>query len=211
MKRIHGLYAITPDEQSTERLLESVRLAIEGGASVVQYRNKQADQVGRLWQAQSLRSLTRAHDVRFIVNDSVELARTVEADGVHLGGADGDIAAARALMPGKLIGASCYNNLQSALAAQAAGADYVAFGAAFPSPTKPQAVHARLSLFRQAKQSLRIPVVAIGGITVQNASALIEAGVDALAVITALFAAEDIKAAAQAFARLFQESRHAYP
>ena len=211
MNRVRGLYGVTPYEESTERLLDHVRLAIEGGASLIQYRNKQATPVQRLWQAQALRSLTRAYNVLLIINDGVALARAVDADGVHLGRDDTDIAAARAQLPDKLVGVSCYNDLNQAQAAQSQGADYVAFGAPFRSITKPQAVYAPLSLFRQARQLLRIPIVAIGGITPENAPALVETGVDAVAVITALFGAADVKATARKFSKLFEESRHANP
>jgi thiamine-phosphate pyrophosphorylase len=211
MKRLRGLYGVTPCEESTERLLDLVRLAIEGGASIIQYRNKQASAQQQLWQAQALRSLTRAYNVPLIINDGVALARAVDADGVHLGRDDADIAAARAQLPGKLLGVSCYNDLNQANAAQSQGADYVAFGAPFRSPTKPQAVYAPLSLFRQARQVLRIPIVAIGGITPENGPALVATGIDAVAVITALFGAADVKAAARKFSQLFEESRHANP
>jgi thiamine-phosphate pyrophosphorylase len=209
MKRVSGLYGVTPCEESTERLLDHVRLAIEGGASIIQYRNKQATPAQQLWQAQALRSLTRAYNVPLIINDAVALARAIDADGVHLGRDDADIAAARTQLPDKLLGVSCYNDLDKAQAAQAQGADYVAFGAPFRSPSKPQAVCAPLSLFRQARQFLRIPIVAIGGITPENAPALLETGVDAVAVITALFGAADVKAAAQKFSQLFEERRYA--
>jgi thiamine-phosphate pyrophosphorylase len=206
MRPVRGLYAITPDEESTERLLDMVRLAIEGGAAMIQYRNKRATHAQQLWQAQALRSLTAAYNAVLIINDEVEVARASDADGVHLGRADGSIAAARTLLPGKLIGVSCYGDIELARAAQLAGADYVAFGAVFASPTKPEAVHAPLSLFRAAKRVLRIPVVAIGGITPGNAASLLETGVDAVAVISALFAAGDIRATARDFSRLFEES-----
>jgi thiamine-phosphate pyrophosphorylase len=209
MKRVSGLYGVTPYEESTERLLDHVRLAIEGGASIIQYRNKQVTPAQQLWQAQALRSLTRAYNVPLIINDAVALARAIDADGVHLGRDDADIAVARTQLPDKLLGVSCYNDLDQAQAAQAQGADYVAFGAPFRSPSKPQAVFAPLSLFRQARQFLRIPIVAIGGITPENAPALLETGIDAVAVITALFGAADIKAAAQKFRQLFEERRYA--
>jgi thiamine-phosphate pyrophosphorylase len=211
MKRVRGLYGVTPQEESTERLLDHVRLAIEGGASIIQYRNKRATPAQQLWQAQALRSLTRAYNVPLIINDGVALARTVDADGVHLGRDDADIAAARTQLPDKLLGVSCYNDLDQARAAQSQGADYVAFGAPFRSLTKPKAVHAPLSLFRQARRFLHIPIIAIGGITPENAPALVETGIDAIAVITALFGAADVKATARKFSKLFEEHRHANP
>ena len=205
--KVAGLYAIAPEALSTEMLMEKVRLALDGGARVIQYRNKTADQVTSLWQADGLASLLKAKDVLFIVNDSVDLARAVGADGVHLGHADGDIAAARKALPNKLIGVSCYNDLERAIAAEAAGADYVAFGAAFPSTTKPGAVHAPLALYREAVRRLAIPVVAVGGINVHNAHGLVDAGVAAIAVVSALFDADDIAATASFFSDLFEKAK----
>ena len=189
---IRGLYAITPDEADTPELIRKVRAALEGGAAMIQYRNKPADAALRRAQAGALAQLCRQHGVPLIINDHLELALEVAADGLHLGAEDGDIAAARrALGRDRLLGASCYNRFELALAARAAGADHVAFGAAFVSPTKPGAVHAPLALYRRARAELGMPVVAIGGITGGNAAALIEAGADSIAVITALFGARD--------------------
>jgi thiamine-phosphate pyrophosphorylase len=143
-----------------------------------------------------------------IVNDSVALAREVAADGVHLGREDGDVAAARrALGPAAVIGVSCYDELQRARDARAAGADYVAFGSFFPSPTKPGAVRASLDLLRQARRELDLALVAIGGIGAQNAAGLIDAGADALAVVSALFDATDVEAQARRISRLFPALR----
>ena len=200
-----GLYAITPEEPDTEQLCRMVRAALAGGAAVVQYRNKGAEARQRRAQAGALAELCRAQGAPLIVNDDIELAREVGAQGVHLGGDDGDLAAARArLGPAMLLGASCYDRLDLAIAARAAGADYVAFGSVFPSPTKPAAVRAPLALFGEARRTVRLPLVAIGGITVENAGAVISAGADALAVISALFDAPDVTARARAFKRLFE-------
>jgi len=201
--RIKGLYAITPDELDTAALLYKVRLALLGGAAVLQYRNKLADASLRAEQAGALRRLTREFGVPLIVNDDAALARHVEADGVHLGGEDGSVAEARALLgDAGIIGVSCYNRLPLAQEAVQQGADYVAFGAFFPSGVKPEAVAASLELLEQARQELQVPIVAIGGITAQNGAQLIEAGADALAVISAVFAATDIQDAARQFAEL---------
>ncbi|MBA2689214.1 MAG: thiamine phosphate synthase [Burkholderiales bacterium] len=205
--KVSGLYAVTPDEAATEALLEKVRRAIAGGAGIIQYRGKNVDPVTRLSQAEALASLTRAQQTLFIVNDCAELAGRVGAGGVHLGRDDGDVAVARAVLPGKIIGVSCYADLARAIEAEKAGADYVAFGAAFASATKPGAAPAPLSLYREAKRRLRIPVVAIGGIDLKNAEQLIAAGVDAVAVISALFNANDITAAAKGFSDLFKKAR----
>jgi len=204
---INGLYAITPDRIATEDLLHQARLALLGGAHVLQYRNKQADAALHDTQALALRALTREYGALLIINDDVLLARQVEADGVHLGRGDASLSEARGLLgEHKIIGISCYNQLPLARAAVAEGADYVAFGAFFPSSTKPDAVKAEAELLRQARAELNVPVVAIGGITPQNGTALVEAGADALAVITAIFEAPDIQAAAQEFAALFRNN-----
>ena len=201
---IKGLYAITPDSTDTPELLRRTRLVLSGGASVLQYRNKIADAKLRLEQATALRELTREFTVAFIVNDDAQLAAQVDADGVHLGETDGELKAARALLgAGKIIGVSCYNQLMLAKEAVAAGADYVAFGAFYPSTVKPDTVRVKVELLRQACVQIAVPLVAIGGITVQNAGVLLEAGADSLAVISALFFADNCKAAAQNFSRLF--------
>jgi thiamine-phosphate pyrophosphorylase len=205
-----GLYALTPDEPDTAVLAAAVRSAVAGGAAAVQYRNKRADAGLRRAQAAALAGLCRAAGVPLIVNDDLELALEVDAAGVHLGRGDGDLAAARRrLPPGKLLGASCYDRLDRAVRAVAAGADYVAFGSVFASPTKPAAVHAPLTLFGAAKRRLEVPVVAIGGITLENARAVVEAGADALAVLTALFGADDVAARARGFTALFARTETA--
>lgn len=202
--RVIGLYAITPDCTDTADLLRRSRLVLAGGARVLQYRNKSANAVLRLIQATALRQLTREFSVPFIVNDDVHLAAQVDADGVHLGAMDGDLNAARAVLgKRKIIGISCYNRLSLAREAVNAGADYVAFGAFFPSSVKPGAVKADAALLQQAHTELAIPLVAIGGITAQNGAALVRAGADALAVISSLFDASDITASAQEFSGLF--------
>lgn len=206
---IEGLYAITPDLADTPLLLCKVRAALQGGVQTLQYRNKSADPALRLQQAQALRQLTREFDATFIVNDDAQLAARVDADGVHLGGDDGSLEAARDMLgDAKIIGVSCYNRESLALAAVRAGADYVAFGAFFPSGVKPQAVRAEPQLLAWARGELALPVVAIGGITAQNGVALIAAGADALAVISAVFDAEDIRSSAQEFSTLFSRVRH---
>ncbi len=201
---VRGLYAITPDCADTSELLRRTRLALAGGARVLQYRNKAAGAGLRLAQALRLRDLTREFRVPLIVNDDAELAARIDADGVHLGALDGMPSSARALLgPNRLIGVSCYNLPALARAAVQEGADYVAFGAFFPSTVKPGAVAADLALLRQMRAELQVPLVAIGGITAHNGAGLIEAGADALAVISALFDAPDIQGAAQAFSKLF--------
>lgn len=202
-KAIHGLYAITPDTDDSERLIEQVSAVLDGGARILQYRNKSEDQVRHLWQANILASLCKSRNALFIINDDVSLALAVGADGVHLGRDDGDIAAARArLGPAAIIGASCYDSLELAEQAVKAGASYVAFGAVFPSATKPAAVRAPLSLFAAAK-ALGVPSVAIGGISAANAAEVIAAGADAIAVIGGLFEKDDPALAAETLSQLF--------
>jgi len=204
-RAIKGLYALTPDSADTADLLRRVRLALSGGVQVLQYRNKLADAGLRLSQAQALRALTREFGATFIVNDDAQLAALVDADGVHLGARDGEIKTARALLGNnRLIGVSCYNQLSLAHSAVLAGADYVAFGAFYSSTVKPDAAVASLDLLREARAELGVPIVAIGGISADNGAVLVQAGADALAVISAVFDAADIQLAAQNLAKLFR-------
>lgn len=204
---IAGLYAITPNLADTNELLRKVRLALQGGARVLQYRNKSADAALQLQQASALRNLTREFDTTFIVNDDAALAAQVDADGVHLGGEDGSVAAARALLGAtKIIGVSCYNRAPLALEAVQQGADYVAFGAFFPSSVKPAAVIAEVSMLRAVRNEIDVPIVAIGGITQQNGAELVQAGATSLAVISALWDAPNIEASAKDFSKLFSRT-----
>jgi thiamine-phosphate pyrophosphorylase len=198
---MRGLYAITPDMADTEALLRKAEQALKAGVAMLQYRNKIISKDKRLLQAKALAPLARGYGVPFIVNDDIEIALAVGANGAHIGGEDGDLKTARSKLAGKILGASCYNSLENARAAVKAGADYVAFGSVFPSPTKPDAVRAPLSLFRN---DLGVPLCAIGGITLENAPALIAAGASLLAVITDLFDAPDIGARASQYRKLFR-------
>ncbi len=211
--RIAGLYAITPDLDDTDELLRRTRAALKGGARVLQYRNKTATPAQHVAQARALQTLCAGFSVPLIINDSVELALEVGAAGAHLGGDDGDIAAARALLgPDRLLGASCYDRIELARQAIAAGADHVAFGSFFASEVKPGAVRPPIGLIREAKREFAVPLVAIGGITPANTPQLLAAGIDAVAVISALFAVPDIERAAREFQMLFDQpmcgSRH---
>jgi thiamine-phosphate pyrophosphorylase len=207
---IEGLYAVTPETADTDLLARKVEAAVRGGAVLVQYRNKSGTDAGRIEQLRRLAPVCRRHGARLIVNDSVGLAREIHADGVHLGRDDGDIAAARrALGPQAVIGVSCYDELPRAREAARAGADYVAFGSFFPSSTKPGAARASLDLLRQARRELDLPIVAIGGIDATNAGQLVDAGANALAVVSALFDATDVEAEARRIARLFPATRKA--
>lgn len=206
---IKGLYAITPDLSDTDELLRRVRLVLQGGAQLLQYRNKAASSELQAAQALALHALTRQFSVPLIINDDVRLAAAVDAEGVHLGAMDGSIAAARAVLgQAKLIGVSCYNRKTLAQEAVRAGADYVAFGAFFPSGVKPDAVRADPELLAWARRELDVPQVAIGGITSGNAAALLQAGADALAVISAVFDAADIQFAAREFSTLISKVQH---
>ena len=203
---IKGLYAVTSDSSDTAELLRCARLALQGGAQVLQYRNKTANAALRLTQAKALRALTDEFNVPFIVNDDVRLAVQVDADGVHVGAGDASLVEARsALGAGRIIGVSCYNRLLHAREAVSAGADYVAFGAFHSSVVKPHAVVADAVLLREARAELDVPLVAIGGITACNGLPLIQAGADALAVISALFDAADIQCAAREISNLFTQ------
>lgn len=201
---IKGLYVVTPDVLEVDLLCEKVKSALIGGASLVQYRNKFADKQLLLKQATALLALCRSYGVPLVINDHLDLCARIDADGLHLGATDSDLSAARRLLgPDKIIGASCYNWFELALQAEDAGASYVAFGACFPSETKPNAVHAPLSLISQAKQKLSIPVVGIGGITLDNAPLVIQAGADAVAVITDVFYDDDIQDISRRYSKLF--------
>lgn len=202
--RIRGLYAITPDLDDTTRLCTLVKASLDGGAALVQYRNKNARAELRAKQAAQLLALCRRYSVPLIINDHVDLCLALDADGVHLGSDDGDIASVRESLGDKLLGVSCYNSLERAQTAQAQGADYVAFGSCFGSSTKPDAVHAPLTLLTQAARELAVPVVAIGGITADNAHLAVDAGAGSVAVINALFGAANVQQAANRFSTLFQ-------
>jgi thiamine-phosphate pyrophosphorylase len=204
-RRIVGLYAIADTAYlDDDALPQAVAAVIEGGARVIQYRDKTHDVTRRTRQALMLAALCRQHGVPFLINDDVALAADIHADGVHLGRGDATLAEARARLGAQaIVGVSCYNELERALAAEAAGADYVAFGSFFASRTKPGTVRADLGLLRSARARLHLPLVAIGGITPENGAILIQAGADALAVIEGVFAQPDVRAAAARYARLF--------
>lgn len=199
-----GVYALTPACADTARLLAMVEAALKGGAAAVQYREKSGDAALRFEQASELLPLCRQYGAPLIINDDLRLADLADADGVHLGREDAGLGEARIILgPKKIVGVSCYQSLELAREAQARGADYVAFGSFYASSTKPQAGRAPLQLLHDAA-GMKLPVVAIGGITAENAPELIAAGADAIAVISALFDAPDIEAAARALNRLFE-------
>ncbi len=199
---LHGLYAITDEALLGSRnFIASVEQALLGDARIIQYRDKNLSPAKHLQQAQALAALCKQHKALLIINDNVALAKQIHADGVHLGMDDGSVADARAeLGADAIIGVSCYNRFELAQVATKQGADYLAFGAFYASPTKPAAAKANRELLQRAQQELHLPLCAIGGITADNAAALITSGADMLAVISAVFAADDIRRAAQAFA-----------
>lgn len=204
--KIQGLYAITDSQLiSTVCFNETVTQAIQGGARVLQYRDKSSDKTQRLQQALALAAICRHYGVIFIVNDDIQLAAQVHADGVHLGRDDAQFDEARHILGAQaIIGVSCYNRLDLAEQAVKQGANYIAFGSFFKSATKPNAVPASLELLSQARQQFNLPIVAIGGITPENGGALLHAGADALAVIQGVFASSDVFRAAQAYTALFK-------
>jgi len=205
-RHYRGLYAITHEvaQYSPAALCDQVTAAIRGGARIIQYRHKALNATLRDQQARALLRCCRDHAVPLIINDDVALAAAIGADGVHLGGDDMDLSTARAQLGEEaIIGTSCYNSIELAIDAQLHGANYVAFGRFFASNTKPLAITAHLTLLREAKQQLKIPIVAIGGITPANGKTLLDAGADMLAAINGVFAPPDIRAAAQQYTQLF--------
>jgi thiamine-phosphate pyrophosphorylase len=210
-----GVYAITSDRaESPAELCDAVAQAIEGGASVIQYRRKHLEAAVQRREAAAACRVARELGVCFIVNDDLPLARAIAADGVHLGRDDGDFRGLRSeLGPDFIVGVSCYRSVERALEAAAAGASYVAFGSFFPSQTKPSAPPCPLSVLEEARRLLAVPLVAIGGITPENGGALRAAGADFLAIISGIFDARDIAAAARRYHDIFEEhgaeTRHA--
>jgi len=200
-----GLYAITDTNLSSPNKLGfQVQQALDGGIRLLQYRDKQLSHDQRQTEVELLLGLCEGYDVPLVINDDVALAQTSGAQGVHLGREDGEFAQARQKLGSEaIIGVTCYNDFANALEAEEQGADYVAFGRFFPSKTKPQVATASTQLLMQAKQTLSIPTVAIGGITQENAAALVVAGADMLAVINGIFDQADIQATVRKFLPLF--------
>ena len=208
LPRISGIYAITPDLIDTTNLVMLTQQALIGGAQLIQYRNKIADNTLKLEQAILLSNLCHEFNTPLIINDDLDLAIKVGADGVHLGIEDITVVEARRrLGPGKIIGASCYNKLRYAIEAERHGADYVAFGAFYISSTKPGTVSAPISLLRKAKQCLQIPVVAIGGIDSENILELIYKGADAVAVSRSIFNSINIQLETKKLSCIFERAQ----
>lgn len=204
--KLRGLYAITDSQLLAGRFLPYVEAALEGGVTLLQYRDKSNDQARRLREAETLRDLCARYGTRLIINDDAELAARLGV-GVHLGQTDGPLTPARTLL-GKdaIIGSTCHAQLELAEQASREGASYVAFGRFFNSLTKPGAPAADLALIGQAKARVKLPVAVIGGITLDNAAPLVEHGADLLAVIHGLFGADstqEVTRRARAFNALF--------
>ena len=199
-----GLYAITDSRFKGYDIAQQVLKAIQGGARIIQYRDKSDDANLRLKEAAAIAEVCKTNDVIFIVNDDIELAKAVNADGVHLGHTDASLKKARELLGADAaIGVSCYADIDRAKAAQLSGVSYVAFGRFFNSSTKPNAPAVSLDVLAEAKKQLTVPVVAIGGITQDNGAPLIKSGADMLAVVNGVFGAPDITLAAQSICNLF--------
>ncbi len=201
---IKGLYAISPDTADLHTLIQKTQWAIEGGAFMVQYRSKIHNREVKMQQCAAILRLCREYKIPCIVNDDVDMCRILEADGVHLGEKDDNIAEVRRILgEDVIIGSSCYDQLNRAKQAQKEGASYVAFGAMFETSTKPNASRATLELLREAKSQIQIPIVAIGGITMNNAHDVIETGIDAIAVINSLYESNSIKETAETLSSMF--------
>ncbi len=200
-----GLYLVTPDWDDTEQLLATTEQALLGGATVLQYRHKTASDTLRSEQAQALLKLCRKRDIPLIINDHIALCEEIDADGVHVGGTDASVAQVRArLGTDKIVGASCYGDLQLARDAHAAGASYVAFGGFYPSRVKKYAVTTAPDIITRANSEMDIPVCVIGGMTAENSQPLVKLGAHLVAAISSVYSAGDPQAAAREFASLFR-------
>lgn len=204
--RVEGLYALTPGRPDEAMLLTQVESALAAGLRLLQVRSKR-EPAERARETARVVALCRRYGATCIVNDDAALAAETGADGVHLGRDDGTVAAARKVLgAGAIVGVSCYDNLARAQRLRAEGADYVAFGSFFASMVKPDAVRPPLDLITRARAALDCPIVAIGGITLDTAPLVRDAGADAVAVITDVFAAADIGARVRAYGRLFERA-----
>jgi thiamine-phosphate pyrophosphorylase len=207
--KLRGLYAITDTQLiPRQRFIETVEAAVRGGATMVQLREKDTPPEEVIRLGRDLLAVTRRYGALLIINDHPSVAKAVGADGAHVGREDPPVHEARALLgPEAIIGASCYGDVTRAMAAEQEGADYVAFGTPFPSPTKAKRTDISLGIFGEVKQRVKVPVFAIGGITIDNARQVIDAGADGIAVVSGVFAAADVEAAAHALAQLFAEEK----
>ena len=202
---MRGLYLVTPDWNDTDKLITATERAIEGGATLLQYRHKTASEALRIEQASALLALCRRLQVPLIINDHLDLCERIDADGIHVGGTDASVAEVRASIgKEKIVGASCYGDMQLARDAANAGASYAAFGGFYPSLVKKYEVATSPSIITQALSELSIPLCVIGGMTPQNARPLIELGAHSVAAISSVYAASDHQSAAAEFASMFR-------
>ena len=200
-----GLYLVTPDWDDTDKLVAATEQAIAGGASLLQYRHKTASAELRTEQAAALLTLCRRLKVPLIINDHLDLCERLDADGIHVGGTDASVAEVRASIGNeKIVGASCYGDLQLARDAAKAGASYVAFGGFYPSLVKKYEVATSASIITQALSELSLPLCVIGGMTPMNARPLIELGAHSVAAISSVYTASDHRSAAAEFASMFR-------
>ncbi len=201
---MRGLYIVTPDWDDTQKLLNVTEAALRGGAALVQYRHKTADTALRHEQAAALLALCRRYGRPLVINDHVELAAELDADGIHVGGTDKSVAQARASVgPDRIVGASCYGSIELAREAAGAGASYIAFGGFYPSRVKKYEVTTSPQIVAQARRDIDLPNVVIGGMTHENAAPLVAQGADMVAVISSVYQAEDPEDAARGFFNLF--------
>jgi thiamine-phosphate pyrophosphorylase len=201
---MRGLYLVTPNWDDTDRLLDVTEQALRAGAALVQYRHKDAGPDLRREQASALLALCRRHGRPLIINDHILLCSELDADGVHVGGLDAPVASVRATLgPDKIVGASCYGDLDLARTAQSGGASYVAFGGFYPSLVKKYAVTTSPDIVLEAKATLCVPVVVIGGMTATNARPLVARGADMVAAISSVVQVPDPFSAAREFVGLF--------
>jgi len=199
-----GLYLVTPDWDDTDRLIDITAKALDAGAALVQYRHKTASEALRREQSSALLALCRRHTVALIINDHLSLCEQIDADGIHVGGTDSPVTEIRArLGADKILGASCYGDLQLARDAATAGASYVAFGGFYPSRVKKYEVTTPINIISRARRELGLPVCVIGGMTPENSTVLVEEGADMVAAISSVYQSDAPFEAALAFTRLF--------
>ena len=204
---IKGLYAVTHEEKDSCVLSSQVESCIKGGARLIQYRSKTLSKIEQHKQAKKIKTICNYHKVPLIINDNIELCRILDADGVHLGENDDSLEKARLLLgPSKIIGVSCYNSIDRVKKAVDKGATYIALGACFPTITKPNAPIATLDLISLVLKEFKIPLVAIGGINLENIELLINEGVSCFALINSLFKTKDIEGTASQFSSLINRS-----
>lgn len=199
-----GLYLVTPDWDDTDKLLAATEQGLLGGASLLQYRHKTAHDDLQQEQARTLLALCRRYRVPFIINDHLALCAMLDADGIHVGGTDASVAAVRTLLgKDKIVGASCYGDLDLARQSAAAGASYVAFGGFYPSRVKQYEVSTAPDIITRAKAGITLPICVIGGMNVHNSRPLVQLGANLVAAISSVYLAEDRQHAATEFAQLF--------